>query len=604
MIGNMRTTALVAMDGSIDWLCLPRFDSPSVFGALLDHAKGGHFRIRPARDGFARQQCYWPSTNVLMTCFRSADGALEVTDFMPMGDPKERDACPLVRRVQAIRGSVPVSVECQPAFNYGRDSHRVELSPTGATFRSPAITLTLSSPLPFHIAGRGVAAQFTLKEGETQSFLLRIADSDTQPPRVLAAAESQERLGQTVNYWLEWIAKCNYRGRWRELVHRSALALELLVYEPTGAIVAAPTTSLPERIGGERNWDYRFSWIRDSAFTIYALLRVGLTDEAERFMAWLETLCNQAAQSDGSLRTVYGIDGRERLTEQTLSHWEGYRGSRPVRVGNAAYRQLQMDIYGEMMDAVYLYNKYGTPISFDLWQDLRRLTDWMCKNWRHRDNGIWEVRSGRQHFVYSKMMCWVAIDRALRLATKRSFPADLHRWRTVRDRIYEDVLRQGWNAKQATFVQYYGATTLDAACLTMPLVFFMSPNDPKMTQTLDAVCRPLSQGGLLSDASVYRYNTNETTDGLCGGEGTFNMCGFWLVEALTRAGRRDPARLTQAELLFEKMLARANHLGLYSEEAGLQGESLGNFPQAFAHLSFISAAFNLDRVTAGKGPTQ
>ncbi len=602
IVGNLRTAALVAMDGSIDWLCLPRFDSPSVFGALLDHTKGGSFHIVPTGPEYTGQQYYRPSTNVLVTRFRSSSGAGEITDFMPMGDSKQRDACPLVRRVQAVRGAVAFRLECQPAFNYGRDSHRVELTSAGAIFRSNSLDLALCSPIRLRKADNGVAAEFTLNEGESLTFLLQIVAPGDKPVAPLAAAESEVLMAQTVDYWLTWIAKCNYFGRWREMVHRSALALELLVYEPTGAIVAAPTTSLPERIGGERNWDYRCSWIRDSAFTVYALIRVGLTDEAARFMGWLGSLCGQGAQAGRSLQTVYGIDGRETLTEEILRHWEGYQGSRPVRIGNAAYRQLQMDIYGEMMDAVYLYNKYGSPISFDLWQDLRRLADWVCDNWQRRDNGIWEVRSGPQHFVYSKMMCWVALDRALRLAAKRSFPADAHRWRTTRDHIYEQVLRKGWNSKRGSFVQYYGATTLDASCLTMPLVFFMSPTDPKMTQTLDAICRPLGENGLLSDGSVYRYGAGETPDGLSGGEGTFNMCSFWLIEALTRAGKSDPARLDQAQLLFQKMLGQANHLGLYSEEAGLRGEALGNFPQAFAHLSFISAAVNLDRALGGQDP--
>jgi GH15 family glucan-1,4-alpha-glucosidase len=447
-----------------------------------------------------------------------------------------------------------------------------------------------------------VAVQFTLNEGESKTFLMQITASGDNPVRALTAEESEAWLAQTVDYWLNWIAKCNYSGRWREMVHRSALALELLVYEPTGAIVAAPTTSLPERIGGERNWDYRYSWIRDSAFTVYALLRVGLTDEADRFMAWLASLCKQSGHSSVPLQTLYGIDGRETLKEETLGHWEGFRGSRPVRIGNAAYQQVQMDIFGELMDAVYLYNKYGSPISSALWRDLRRLADWVCDNWQNRDNGIWEVRSGPQHFVYSKMMSWVALDRALRLAAKRSFPADLHRWAKTRDRIYDQVLHRGWNPGRGAFVQYYGGAPLDASCLTMPLVFFMSPTDPKMTQTLDAISQPVSKGGLLSDGGVYRYDRGEAQDGLKGGEGTFNMCGFWLIEALTRVGRTDRARLGQARLLFEKMLGQANHLGLYSEEAGLQGEALGNFPQAFAHLSLISAAVNLDRVLDGQYP--
>ncbi len=372
IIGNLRTAALVATDGSIDWLCLPRFDSPSVFGALLDHVKGGRFRIFPTGRDFTSRQYYWPSTNVLITRFRSSGGAAEATDFMLMGDAKQRDACPLVRRIQAVRGLMAFRLECQPAFNYGRDGHRVELSSAGAKFHSESLNLALSSSVPLHKVGNGVAAQFTLNEGQSQTFLLQTITPGDKLLPPLTAAESEACLSETVDYWLKWIGKCTYSGRWREMVHRSALALELLVYEPTGAIVAAPTTSLPERIGGERNWDYRCSWIRDSAFTVYALLRVGLTDEAGRFMAWLESLCNRSAQVGGPLQTLYGIDGRDTLKEEILNHWEGYRGSRPVRIGNAAYQQVQMDIFGELMDAVYLYNKYGSPISSAFWRDLRR----------------------------------------------------------------------------------------------------------------------------------------------------------------------------------------------------------------------------------------
>jgi GH15 family glucan-1,4-alpha-glucosidase len=600
IIGNMRTAALIALDGTIDWLCLPRFDSPSVFGSLLDEKRGGHFRIAPKADSSKQQQYYLPDTNVLVTRFYSPEGTGEISDFMPMLESKSDTSSILIRRVKAARGTVAFRMECLPAFNYGRDSHKVEIVPEGARFHASSPPLSLVTDVSLHAENDGAAAEFLLHEGHAKTFVLTTTDAPHKP---LTHAKAESLLARTVQYWREWVAKCNYHGRWREMVHRSALTLEMLVYEPTGAVVAAATTSLPERIGGERNWDYRYSWIRDSAFTVYALLRIGLTDEADRFMNWLETCCLGAGicgtpdpvAENTSLQTLYGIDGRRTLDEEILDHWEGYKGSRPVRVGNAAYNQLQMDISGELMDAVYLYNKYASHISHGLWLDLRRLADWVTDNWQRRDNGVWEVRGGQQQFVYSKVMCWVALDRAIRLAMKRSFPADINRWLKVRDEIYLEILSQGWSEKRQSFVQHYNCDTLDAGCLVMPLVFFMAPNDPQMLKTLDAVCAPISKGGLLSEGQVYRYNTAETADGLSGGEGTFNMCSFWLVEALTRAGRTDPTRLDQARLLFEKLLGLANHLGLYSEEAGPCGEALGNFPQAFAHLAFISAAFNLDR---------
>jgi GH15 family glucan-1,4-alpha-glucosidase len=443
-----------------------------------------------------------------------------------------------------------------------------------------------------------VRCEFTLEQQQTLSFELHEITCDDEDCVGLSDEEAQRLFSETVDYWHRWIGKCTYTGRWREMVHRSALVLKLLVFQPTGAIVAAPTCSLPEAVGGERNWDYRYTWIRDAAFTIYALLRIGFTDEAAQFMGWIENRCREM-EADGHLNIMYGIDGRHDLREETLTHLEGYRGSSPVRIGNGAYSQLQLDVYGELMDSVYLYNKYGTPISYDLWRYLRRLTDWVCDHWNTADEGIWEVRSGRQHFVYSRLMCWVAVDRALRLAEKRSFPADRRRWLAVRDEIYEDIQEKGWSADRNAFVQYYGSDSLDAGLLMMPLVLFMSPADPRIVRTIEAILRPPGERGLVSDGLVYRYNVEEAPDGLRGVEGTFNICTFWLVEALTRLGKVEPRRLDEARLMFERMLGYANHLGLYAEQTGPRGEALGNFPQAFTHLALISAAYNLDRTLGG-----
>jgi GH15 family glucan-1,4-alpha-glucosidase len=587
--------ALVGLDGSIDWLCLPSFDSPSVFAAILDDQKGGRFKIAPASDGVTRKQLYWPDTNVLVSRFFTPDGVAEIIDYMPIdASTNGHGRHELIRRVEMVRGEMVFRMECSPAFDYARDGHETEIGAEGASFHSPRLSLGLAASVPLKRRSDGVVAEFTLREEQMAVFVLRQIEPDDDCGACFSELEEEELFKRTIEYWRRWLSKSTYTGRWREMVHRSALTLKLLTYEPTGAIVAAPTTSLPEGIGGERNWDYRYTWIRDAAFTLYGLLRIGFTEEAEAFMGWLEDR-SQDPKPDGSLQLMYGIDGRTDLTEETLDHLEGYKGSRPVRVGNGAYDQLQLDIYGELMDAVYLYNKYGDPIWYELWTHLRALIDWVCDNWRNKDEGIWEVRSGRQHSVYSKLMCWVAVDRGLRLADKRSFPADRQRWLRVRDEIYEDIMEKGWSPERKAFVQSYGGDTLDASSLIMPLVFFVAPKGPRMLSTLDAINRPPKDDGLVTGGLVFRYDVQKSADGLMGEEGTFNLCTFWLVEALTRAGRLEEARL-----IFEQMLGYANHLGLYAEEIGPSGEALGNFPQAFTHLTLISAAFNLDRAL-GKG---
>jgi len=602
IIGNMHTVALVGMNGSIDWLCYPHFDSPSVFAAILDDKKGGWFKIAPATGGVTNKQIYWPETNVLVTRFLSADGVGEVIDFMPVGlSEGERGYHQLIRRVNVVRGTMTFRMQCYPAFNYARDSHETSLTSDGALFSSPECNLALSASVSLRSADRGAEAEFTLREGEKATFMLgeRTAGSENQS-NPCSEQEADDLFRGTVGYWRNWLAKSTYKGRWREMVERSALTLKLLTYEPSGTIVAAPTCSLPEELGGVRNWDYRYTWIRDAAFTLYALLRIGFTEEAGHFMRWVEE-CTHELNPDGSMQIMYGIDGRRELTEEVLDHLDGYKGSRPVRIGNGAYGQLQLDIYGELIDAVYLYDKYGTPISYDFWIHIRGLVNWVCDNWQRTDEGIWEVRGGQQHFVYSKVMCWVAVDRGLRIADKRSFPSDRDKWHKTRDQIYEEIMERGWNSDKQTFVQAYGTDTLDAANLIMPLVFFVSPTDPRMLKTLDAINRSPESGGLVSDSLVHRYDVARTVDGLPGKEGTFNICTFWLVEALTRAGWDDRSRLDAARLMFEKMLSYANHLGLYAEEIGPNGEALGNFPQAFTHLALISAAFNLDRALGGRG---
>lgn len=588
VIGDLQTVALVGMDGSIDFLCFPRFDSPTVFAALLGDENGGRFKIAPTWGEIRQKQLYLPDTNILLTRFLADEGVAEISDYMPIGNQGPQD---LVRRVKAIRGDIQLRMVCAPRFDYGRASHRTEKRDGEILFISEGedgTVLRLRSEVPVEVVNGDAYATFILKAGTSISFILEDgshAESPSAAPHYVS-----DSFKETMNFWHHWARKSLYRGRWREMVTRSALVLKLLVSAEYGSIVAAPTFGLPEEIGGSRNWDYRYTWIRDASFTLYGLMRLGYTEEAEAFMKWIEQRCQELGDA-GTLQLMYGIDGHRNLHEEILPHLEGYRKSYPVRIGNGAFDQLQLDIYGELMDSVYLANKYGRPISYDFWTNLTRLIEWIGENWHLPDEGIWEVRGGRREFLNSRVMSWVAMDRGVRLAEKRSFPAPVQRWRAIRDDIYRDVYENFWDSELKTFVQYRGSKTVDASALLMPLVRFIGSSDPRWLSTLRAI-----EESLVEDSFVHRYNIGSAAaDALPGSEGTFSICTFWYVECLSRAGDVDKARF-----FFEKALGYANHLGLYGEELGPRGEHLGNFPQAFTHLALISAAYDLDRSLKGR----
>jgi len=593
IIGDLHTVALVGKNGSIDFLCLPSFDSPSVFAALLDAEHGGSFQIAPQLDDAVHRQLYLPDTNVLLTRFLSDSGVAEVSDFMPVEDAGV--AHNLVRRAKTVRGELRFTMRCDPRFDYARATHTVERRGEKEILfvgRSGVreLVLRLRSSVPMQLAEGAAEAQFTLGADESAWFVLEVVMADGPSPCARPDYVT-DAFKETVNFWRGWVGKSTYKNRWREMVNRSALVLKLLTSREHGSIVAAPTFGLPENIGGMRNWDYRYSWIRDSSFTLYGLMRLGYTNEAADFMRWIMARC-QELEPGGSLKIMYALDGRSVMPEETLPHLEGYMGSRPVRIGNAARSHLQLDIYGEFMDSVYLYDKYGSPIGHEAWMNIVRLIDWVCDHWREKDESIWEVRGGRQEFLYSRVMCWVAFDRAIRLANRRSFPAPLPRWFEARDTIYRDIHGRFWDAARQGFTQYPGASGFDAAALLMPLVRFVSPTDPRWTATLRGI-----EQELVSDSLVYRYRRGENfSDGLTAQEGTFSMCSFWYVECLSRMGD-----LPKARFFFEKMLGYANHLGLYGEELGPRAQHLGNFPQAFTHLALISAAYDLDRRLSAAG---
>jgi GH15 family glucan-1,4-alpha-glucosidase len=584
LIGDLQTAALVTTDGTIDWYCCPRFDAPSVFAALLDHAKGGSFRIAPEGREYVTKQLYFPDSAVLITRFMAADGVGEVIDFMPIDHPEQAsDHHQLVRFVRVVRGTMRFTLECAPRFDYARQAHELTMVEQGATFSTPALTLTLHATMPLERHDQDVRATFTLNAGQHAGVVLE--SSAERSPGGISPDAIREMFLQTVTFWRDWLERSTYTGRWREIVQRSAMTLKLMIYAPTGAPVAAVTTGLPEQIGGERNWDYRYTWIRDGSFSVYALLGLGYKEEAVDFMQWAAARVNEHP-TDGTrpLQIMYRVDGSCDLHEETLDHLEGYRGSRPVRIGNGAADQLQLDIYGEAIDCVYLGDKVAQRVGYPGWSGLTSALNWLSEHWDQPDEGIWETRGGRQDFTYGRLMSWVAFDRAIRLANTYGLPADLPRWTAERDRIYQQIMEKGWNAERGAFVQHYATDVLDASLLMMPLVGFVAPKDPRWLSTLRAMDQEL-----VSDSLVYRYNPSASPDGLQGNEGTFSIATYWYVDALARAGRLDDARFT-----FEKMATYANHLGLFSEQIGLTGFQQGNFPQAFTHLSLINAALNLD----------
>lgn len=579
IIGDLETAALVARDGTIDYLCWPSLDSPTIFADLLDRERGGAFEIQPELERPRHLQLYVPDTNVLLTRWMGADGSAEVVDLMPQPEARRRarsEVRCLIRRVTVTSGTVTFAVRCTPRFDYAREVPEVAELGGGVRFSGSDLSLCLFASVPLDRQAGGAGASFTLTKGESAWFVLG-EDGMAAPDddAVLAQIEA------TAQAWRSWLGKATYKGRWREQVLRSALTLKLLTSARHGSIAAAATFALPEAEGGERNWDYRATWIRDASFTVYAFLRLGFTEEAEHFYRWVGARI-MASDRANPLQILYALDGDAAGDEQELTHLAGYADSRPVRIGNAASEQTQLDIFGELLDSAYLANKYGPAIPHEGWRHVCGLVEHVISHWQEADAGIWEMRSAPRHFLHSRVMCWVALDRAIRLAKKRSLPAPLVAWAEARDAIVDDVWTNFRHPEHGYFVQERGGTALDAALMMLPLVRFVSSTDPVWLKTLEAIGTQLCDDGL-----VYRYRSD---DGLSGREGAFTTCTFWYAECLARAGRLD-----DAQMILAKGIAYGNDLGLFAEETDVRGLALGNFPQALTHLSFISAAHFLDR---------
>jgi len=584
LVGDTQTAALVGRDGSIDWLCLPRFDSGACFAALLGDRSNGRWRLAPAGSVDRVERRYLPGTLVLETTFHTSDGKARLIDFMPV----RGDAPDLVRVVEGITGSVTMDMDLVVRFDYGSTVPWVRRLDGILSLVAGPDALELFAGVDVHGENLSTMATFTVGAGDRVPFVLTWHEASERPPR---RADPDNALAHTVAWWREWSDRCQGGGPWHEQVVASLVTLKALTFAPTGGIVAAPTTSLPEVLGGVRNWDYRFCWLRDATFTLQALLDAGYEDEA---VAWRDWLLRTVAGDPSQLQIMYSVDGARRMPELALEWLPGYENSRPVRTGNAAAGQRQLDVYGEVMDALHQARLAGIPPDAQSWQVQRALVDWLESGWREPDYGLWEIRGEPRHFVHSKVLCWVAFDRAARAVETFGLEGPCDRWRGLRDEVHRDVCERGWDSRRGTFTQSYGSTELDASLLMIPMVGFLPPDDRRVTGTIDAVRRELTVDGF-----VERYPTGPglSLDGLPGREGAFLLCTFWLADALAMIGRTE-----EATALFGRLLGLANDVGLLAEEYDpLSGRMLGNFPQAFSHVGLVNTALNLTEVA---GPAE
>lgn len=585
IIGDMHTAALIGTNGSLDWCCFPCFDSPAVFCKLLDHEKGGEFRIEP----YGKYTClrsYVGATNVLSLMFSATNGQFRVTDFMPLRHPRddrhgETAAGPrIVRRIEGISGACEVEVVFRPTFDFARVETRIDMQPGRLLAYSDDEALSLESALPFELlASNHAYARVTIKAG--QRLDLYLCDGKHARANDRAKPDIEQLHSVTLEFWKSWADKCTYQGPYRDLVQRSAMVLKLLTYAPSGAVIAAPTTSLPEELGGGRNWDYRYTWIRDSSLILEALMATGYHEEAMLFFAWIQSLCIRCCRD---LQIMYTINGKSDLPELTLPHLEGYQQSSPVRVGNAAAKQKQLDIYGELLQAVQIcYESMPAmrPPDEELWTTLRFIANEAANHWHETDDGIWEARGAPKHYLYSKLQCWVAMDRAIKLAEKTGLHTDIPRWEQTRDDIRDAILTKGYDEELGAFTQAFGVKALDASALTVPLTGFLPADDFRVRSTMHKIQEQLGAKGL-----VYRYLTE---DGVSGGEAAFALCSFWMVDNLALTGD-----LAKARELFDQIVSYGNDVGLFAEELDpASGQMLGNFPQGFTHLALIRSAVRL-----------